>query len=142
MNGIDLERGIQAHGWWWYLPMQYKFRLLSFPFIMQVPDLNFDCLNIHFKEISTDVLANFDNWPFGLLFFSSCSLNSSSYLCFTFTNKEWFQKSQNLSFDSNKSRTLSLLACPLSHLTSLCVPRYICNFQTSNKQFFSKFLDV
>ena len=41
--------------------MQYKFRLLSFPFIMQVPDLNFDCLNIHFKEISTDVLANFDN---------------------------------------------------------------------------------
>ena len=61
MNGIDLERGIQAHGWWWYLPMQYKFRLLSFPFIMQVPDLIFDCLNIHFKEVSTDVLANFDN---------------------------------------------------------------------------------
>lgn len=36
---------------------------------MQVPDLNFDCLTIHFKEVSTDVLANFDNWPFGFAFF-------------------------------------------------------------------------
>lgn len=132
-------------------------------FVTQVPDLNFDCRSIYFKEASTSkkyllqrwlfwintlpartrsgnfllppptagslalkILVDFENWPFGPLFFVLFLCFKFPILYFKFTNKKWAPKPYTPTLDPNiKAEHRSMFSSSLFlPATSLCGPRY------------------
>lgn len=144
-NSIIIQFSVQCKPW------QFFFFLFFF-FVMLLSDLSFDCWGIHFKEASPsmcfflntlpvtglnsqaifphwvssvlEILVDFNNWSFELLFLFFFLSFKFLLLIFIFTNKEWAHKIIN----PNKTELRVFPRCfsLWPHSVALGI---LCNFQ-------------